>query len=108
VRAALRAAALRELCERRRADVFACRDSAERDAVLRGSRLSLREEARARVGEVRFRLPARRRADFALRFVDSLALAGGLGRSTPALRAFDNPIAIACFADRAPCLPSRT
>jgi hypothetical protein len=26
---------------------------------------------------------------------------------TPALRAFDNPIAIACFADLAPCLPSR-
>jgi hypothetical protein len=76
--------------------------------VLRGSRLSLRAEARARLVEVRFRLPARRRADFALRFVDSLALAGGEGRSTPALRAFDNPIAIACFADRAPCLPSRT
>jgi len=76
--------------------------------VLRGSRLSLRAEARARFVEVRFRLPARRRADCALRFVDSLALAGGDGRSTPALRAFDNPIAIACFADRAPCLPSRT
>ena len=76
--------------------------------MLRGSRLSLRAEARARFVEVRFRLPARRRADFALRFVDSLALAGGDGRSTPALRAFDNPIAIACFADRAPCLPSRT
>jgi hypothetical protein len=31
------------------------------------------------------------------------------GRSfTPARRAFDNPIAIACLVDRAPCLPSRT
>jgi hypothetical protein len=48
--------------------------------VLRRSRLSLREEARARLVEVGLRLFARRRADFALRFVDSLALAGGLGR----------------------------
>src|SRR5579871_6541296 len=30
------------------------------------------------------------------------------GRSTPARRAFDRPIAIACFVLRAPCLPSRT
>jgi hypothetical protein len=30
------------------------------------------------------------------------------GRSfTPARRAFDNPIAIACFVDSAPCFPSR-
>jgi hypothetical protein len=26
---------------------------------------------------------------------------------TPARRAFDKPIAIACFAERAPCLPAR-
>src|SRR6266566_4127028 len=32
----------------------------------------------------------------------------GGGRSTPARRALDRPIAIACFVDRAPCLPSRT
>ena len=70
--------------------------------------MSLRIDARARFAEGRLRLLARRRADFALRFVDSLALAGGEGRSTPALRAFDSPIAIACFADRAPCFPSRT
>ena len=31
----------------------------------------------------------------------------GTGSLTPALRAFDNPIAIACFVERAPCLPSR-
>src|SRR4029079_17467758 len=30
------------------------------------------------------------------------------GSSTPARRAFDNPIAIACFVERAPCFPSRT
>jgi hypothetical protein len=32
---------------------------------------------------------------------------GGGGRLTPALRAFESPIAIACFVERAPCLPSR-
>jgi hypothetical protein len=31
----------------------------------------------------------------------------GAGKSTPARRAFDKPIAIACFDERAPCLPSR-
>ena len=31
----------------------------------------------------------------------------GAGSFTPARRAFDSPIAIACFDDRAPCLPSR-
>jgi hypothetical protein len=71
--------------------------------------LSLRIEARARFAEGRLRpLLALRRAEAALRLVDSLALAGGDGRSTPARRALDNPIAIACFADRAPCFPSRT
>src|SRR3569623_687984 len=30
------------------------------------------------------------------------------GTSTPARRAFERPMAIACLADRAPCLPSRT
>ena len=55
-------------------------------------------------------------ADFAAVFfaVDApsffaLALpAGGGFNATPARRAFDNPIATACFADRTPCLPSRT
>src|SRR5207245_117853 len=36
------------------------------------------------------------------------AVPGFGGRSTPARRAFDSPIAIACLAERAPCLPSRT
>ena len=33
--------------------------------------------------------------------------AGGGGIFTPACRAFERPIAIACLADLAPCLPSR-
>ncbi len=40
-------------------------------------------------------------------FSEVFPLAGG-GRSIPALRAFESPMAIACFADRAPCLPLRT
>ena len=32
----------------------------------------------------------------------------GLPTFTPERRAFDNPIAIACCGERAPCLPSRT
>ncbi|URL59878.1 hypothetical protein IM816_07255 [Luteibacter flocculans] len=40
-------------------------------------------------------------------FVALLAVFEGLA-FTPARRAFDNPMAIACFAERAPCLPSRT
>src|ERR1700761_7448090 len=31
----------------------------------------------------------------------------GTGRSTPARRALERPIAIACLVERAPCLPSR-
>jgi len=37
----------------------------------------------------------------------SEALPFGGGKGTPARRAFDSPIAMACFVERAPCLPSR-
>jgi hypothetical protein len=43
----------------------------------------------------------------ALRFVAAFARRGG--RSfTPERRAFDRPMAMACFVDFAPCFPSRT
>jgi hypothetical protein len=51
---------------------------------------------------------AARLALAALRLVVAFALAGGEGSFTPARRAFDSPIAIACFVERAPCFPSRT
>jgi hypothetical protein len=35
------------------------------------------------------------------------ALPFGGGKETPARRAFDRPIAMACLVERAPCLPSR-
>jgi hypothetical protein len=64
--------------------------------------------ARDRRGDGRARCPAARLADAALRLVDAFAVDGGAGSLTPARLAFDRPIAIACFVDRAPCLPSRT
>ncbi len=108
VRAAFFAAAERDAAERRRAAERACRASASRETVFRGSPFNFLSDARARFAEgLRCDLPARAAlaADF---FVLSLALFGGAGSLTPARRAFDNPIAIACFVERAPCLPSRT
>ena len=51
----------------------------------------------------------RRQARSALLRVRSLVFpyAGG-GKSTPARRALESPMAIACLVDRAPCFPSRT
>jgi hypothetical protein len=107
VRAAFRAAALREAADRRRAALFAWRDSALRDAALRPSRFSLRSMARERRGEGRARLRPARLADAALFRVEAFAVFGGGGSFTPARRAFDRPIATACLVERAPCFPSR-
>jgi hypothetical protein len=108
VRAARRATCRLDDAERRRAVVRAWRESAFREAALRPSRLSAREVARDRLADGRFRprVPARL-AEAALRFVLRLALFGGAGSFTPERRAFERPIAIACFVDAAPCLPSR-
>jgi PadR family transcriptional regulator len=108
VRAARRAAALRAAGERRFAALLAWRDSACFDAALRPSPFNARVTARDRLAEGRLRVPvAARLAERALCFVLAFALAGGGGSLTPARRAFDSPIAIACLVDRAPCLPSR-
>jgi hypothetical protein len=107
VRAALRADARRDEAERRRAVVRAWRDSALRDATLRFSLFSLLSIARERRGDGRARVRPARLADAALRFVLARALFGGGGSLTPERRAFERPIAIACFVDRAPCFPSR-
>jgi hypothetical protein len=107
VRAAFRADALRTAADRRRAALFACLDSALRDAAPRPSRLRALRVARDRRADGRERFRPARVADAALRLVDSLAFEGGAGSETPARRAFDNPMATACFVDRAPCLPSR-
>lgn len=106
VRAALRAASERLDAVRFDAARCPCRDNAVFDAARRGSRLSAFFVARERVGDglcgcrpAAVSSAAFRRVDF---FADLLA-----GTFTPARRASDRPIAIACLALRAPCLPCR-
>lgn len=111
MRTAFRAAADRWAADRRRALDRACLASARRDADWWPSRFNARLTAVARRRDVdRFR-PERafatsRNACLRVR-ADAAPFFGG-GSFTPARRAFDNPIAIACFDDRAPCFPSRT
>jgi hypothetical protein len=109
VRTALRADARRAAAPRRREAARACLASAVRVAAAFGSRPSAALVARARVADGRLcpRRPARD-AEAALFLVRSFALRGGGGSFTPARRAFERPMAIACFVERAPCLPSRT
>jgi hypothetical protein len=66
--------------------------------------LDRRADGRRFVPEAAFALS--RDACFRVR-ADDVPFFGG-GSFTPERRAFDNPIAIACFVDRAPCFPSRT
>ena len=108
VLAAFRAEALRAFAVLRPAAVRAWRDRAFFDAARCGSRFRAASVARDRRGDGRvWRWPARF-ADAALCLVRSVAEGGGEGSFTPARRAFDKPIAIACFVEAAPCLPSRT
>jgi len=107
VRDAFFAAADRCDAGRCRAAVRACRASARGEAAEWPSRRSARLTAvdRRRDGRPFARFPP---LDRAVCF-DALALLPFcLGNFTPARRAFDRPIAIACFVDRAPCFPSRT
>jgi hypothetical protein len=105
VAAAFFAARERDAFDRFFAAVRAWRDNAFFDTVLRGSRFNACNVARDRFADFFF-FPALRVSRFACSFVSSEAFSGG-GNFTPARRAFDNPIAIACFVERAPCLPSR-
>ena len=108
VRAAFFAEAERERAERCFATRLACLDNACLDAERRLSRLSARFVARDRFREGFLRCPVRPfvSSRFAWRFVLCLPRFGG-GNFTPARRAWDRPMAIACSGDRAPCLPSR-
>src|SRR5207253_7165639 len=110
VRAAFFAAAERWADVRFRATEWACRESAFLEAAPRPSRLSAFFVARERVRETAFppRLPPFLRSRFAWRRVRfEVAPFFGGGNFTPARRAFDKPIAIACLVERAPCSPSR-
>jgi hypothetical protein len=108
VRAAFLAAAERVRADRRRAAERACRESALRDTEERFSRFRAPLVARDRVREgflrrARARLMSRL-ACFRVR-ADAFPRFGG-GSFTPARRAFDKPMAIACWGERAPCSPS--
>jgi len=111
VRTAFLADADRWLAVRRLAAALAWRDSDRVVVAELPSRLSALVIARERVVDGRFLvlLAARLVASFAaLRVLgDTVPFFGG-GSFTPARRASDRPIAIACLADRAPCFPSRT
>jgi hypothetical protein len=97
VRAALRADALRLLALRRLAALRACRESDLWDAALRCSRCNAFSAARDLFADgLRFELVFVREDD-----------PPRGGSFTPARRASDNPMAMACFVDRAPCFPLR-
>jgi hypothetical protein len=111
VRAAFLAARDLAALDRLRAAERVCFDNAFLDPAARPSLFNAPMVARERFREVDFRPP------FCARFVSRVALRRassetvpffGGGNLTPARRALDNPIAMACRADRAPCLPCRT
>ena len=108
VRAACLADAARSEAGRFFAALRACRESAVCEAADVLSFFKDFTAARDRVvetGSCRFPFLYALSADF-LVFSETLPFGGGL-RSTPARRALFNPMAIACFADFAPCFPSR-
>src|SRR6185369_3553785 len=98
VRTAFFAAAERSDALRRRADARACLASERRDAAACPSRRSAPRTARERVRETFFArfLPAAR-SRLACARVRALVLRRLAGSFTPARRALDNPIAIACL-----------
>src|SRR5437762_9019882 len=108
VRAAFFAAAERWALLRWRAAERACLESALFEAADRPSRPSAFLIARERLREGALRFAPFFSSRLALRRVsfEAAPFFGG-GNRTPARRAFDKPIAIACLVDRAPCSPSR-
>jgi hypothetical protein len=110
VRAAFLAAAERSSALRLPEAALVWRDNARFDAAAFPSRLSAFFTAFERAAEGAFFSAASPafKSGIAFRRVSALAFPfSGGGRSTPARRALDKPIAIACLADLAPCLPSR-
>jgi hypothetical protein len=106
VAAALFAERERDAAERFFAALRAWRESASFEAALCPSRFNAFRVARERVADGRFPLFALLISRAACSLTSSEEPFEG-GKSTPARRAFESPIAIACFVDRAPCLPSR-
>jgi hypothetical protein len=108
VREAFFAAAFNDPLPRRRAVARANRDNEDFDAARRPSRRSAALVAAERLAEGFRRDRDRLKADWALRRVRSEVFPfSGACNFTPARRAFDRPMAMACFDDRAPCFPLR-
>src|SRR5262249_51486781 len=106
VRAAFCAAALRARLPRCAALFDACLEIARWLAEDLGSRFNAPDVARERVRDVlrsAFR-PAAESWAALLRTEDEPL---GVPSFTPARRAFESPIAMACLVERAPCFPSR-
>jgi hypothetical protein len=108
VRTAFRAALLPLAELRPRALLCACRERASCEAALLQDRLRAVVVARDLVfdGGCPAAPPAAESRSAFLR-VSAEAFPLGAGNRTPARLAFDSPIAMACFAERAPCFPSR-
>ena len=102
------AAAFKDPAPRLRAADRACAARAGLEAAERPSRRRAARIAPARLADGFRPERDRRSADCALRRIlsDVVPFSGG-GSCTPARRAFERPMAIACFVDRAPCFPSR-
>lgn len=110
VRTAAAAARRRAPAPRFRALLLACRESAACETELRRSCRKALEAARERLADgllLRLRPLLKSRSAWRRTFRE-LWLSFGGGKLIPARRAFDNPIAIACFGERAPCFPWRT
>jgi hypothetical protein len=94
-----------------RALLFACRDNADLEADPEPFFFSASNVARERFAEGRDRLrplPLAKSCSACFRTCSELFPRFGGGNLTPARRAFDRPIAIACCTEAAPCFPSRT
>jgi hypothetical protein len=100
IAAAWRAAGLRLLAAVRAFREIERRFAAERRSLRRAIFVAL--DLRAEGRRVR-----RRESCFAFLRVDALAPRPGGFSFTPARRASESPMAIACFVERAPCLPRR-
>jgi hypothetical protein len=90
------------------AALFACFDSAECDAADRPSRLSALVVARERFADgfdVFLVAPFFVSRAACLRVLSLACPAFGGFNFTPARRALESPMAIACFVERAQCLP---
>src|SRR5262249_3485274 len=109
VRTAFSAAKCRALAPRVRAELRAWRDTLVFDAAECPSRFKGFEIARERVADGLWPgcFPALRSCSaFSRTCSEELPSPGG-GSLTPARRAFERPIAMACLVERAPCFPSR-